>query len=105
MVLYTIWKFKLEITDEQILEMPKGAIFTSVDKIAEPTQHSRFDREDRLYLWAIVDSEARKENRTIYIYGTGQPLRPVHKNKKDFIGTVVTEGGQLIWHVFHDGKY
>ena len=82
-----IWKFKLEICDEQKILMPKGAKILSVQQQA-----------GELFLWALYDPEKRKEERIIYIYGTRNSIQnhPVRK----FIGTVQTQNGFLVWHVF-----
>ena len=80
----SIWKYTLEITDLQTVEMPSGAIILSVD-----------NQDGSLCLWALVDTEAAKEEVCIEIIGTGNP---VFSATRQFIGTVLM--GSLVWHVF-----
>lgn len=81
-----IWKFKLNVTDKQEVEMPKEATILCVDTQAE-----------MLCLWAIVDPEAAKEKRAIAIVGTGHAMP---QETLSYIGTAQMSGGALIWHVF-----
>jgi hypothetical protein len=58
-----IWKFELEPTDNQEIEMPKGAeILTAQNQVGIPC------------LWALVDPTAEKETRTFEVVGTGHPI-------------------------------
>ncbi|MBX3579959.1 MAG: hypothetical protein KF723_22375 [Rhizobiaceae bacterium] len=85
----TIWKFPLKITDVQDVEMPIGSRILSVAE-----QHGV------ICLWALVNPhpEAGKAVRRITIVGTGYPVP--HGYTADYIGTVLTSGGDLVWHVF-----
>jgi len=83
----TIWKYELEITDEQEIKVPKGAKFLSVD----------FQGNSGC-LWALVDSRKPKVTRTIAIKGTGNPIDPYED--LSFIGTFQMRKGSLVWHVF-----
>lgn len=83
----TIWKFPLEVTDEQDVSMPGGSVI-----LCAQTQ------SDIPCLWAMVDSEQDMESRHIVIFGTGQPIpKGLTVN---YIGTFQRFGGQLIFHVF-----
>lgn len=84
----TIWKYPLEITDEQVVEMPQGANILSVQS-----------QGSQLCLWAIVfPNRASMRERTITIYGTGHAMRTDCEEK--FLATVQQDGGALVWHVF-----
>lgn len=85
----TIWKFSLEMTDDQLVEMPKGAMVLSVQ-----TQH------EKPCLWALVDPDQKREERKISIRGTGHPI---HGDLGAFIGTFQMHGGALIFHAFDGG--
>lgn len=89
----TIWKYKLQITDEQEVEMPAFADILTVQKGQD---------EDDIFLYAIVNPEAEKETREILIFGTGNPLpSDVHFDVNCvYIGTVQTHNHNLVWHVF-----
>jgi hypothetical protein len=86
----TIWKFQLHITDEQQVSMPRGSVILCVQSQAgQPC------------LWAVVDSDAPLEARTIHIFGTGLDMGdPATVPMRGYIGTFQMAGGALVWHVF-----
>ena len=59
----TIWKFPLEVTDRQVVEMPEKARLLTVQVQA-----------GIVYLWALVNPANRSQMRGIGIFGTGQPI-------------------------------
>lgn len=94
----TIWKFDLEITDQQTVELPKGAELLSVGE-QDTTGRT-------LQLWALVEPEpdwetdhTKREQRTFIIHGTGHPALP-GVSKANHVATVISAGGALVWHVF-----
>ena len=80
----SIWKFKLEITDRQIVPMPLKALILSVGV-----------QRGSLCLWARVNTEAEVADREIEIIGTGHQIRP---DGRRYIGTAIME--PFVWHVF-----
>jgi len=82
----TIWKFCLEVTDYQCLDMPRGAHLLSVQTQDGVPQ-----------LWAIVDPSAVKENRFILTVGTGNPMPA---GCGSFLGTYQLYLGKQVYHVF-----
>lgn len=46
-------------------------------------------------VWALHTDEPAI-TRSFRVYGTGQPLPP----GIDYVGTALTPGGQLVWHLF-----
>ncbi len=82
----TIWKFELEITDEQKISMPKNAKILSVQ-----AQH------DRPCVWAIVDDKEILEDRFFIIHGAGHPC---NGGFSKFIGTFQVHSGRLVFHLF-----
>jgi len=87
---WTIYKYELIITDEQIIDMPIDATILSVHK-----------QNNKLCLWVKVNPDVKyTEERCIHIYGTGNPI---FIKKEIFIGTVVFEEHGAVWHVF-EGK-
>ena len=95
-----VWKFKLEVTDEQQLKLP---LFSRILKVVPAFADGKLD------LWALVnvneedledwmDKPDRFETRTFHVFGTGHPIPDV--NTLQHLDTVVTAGGALIWHVF-----
>lgn len=86
-----VWKFPLEITDYQTIEMPAGAQILSFDVQGVSPEYMA------PCLWALVAPAMPREKRTFQMVGTGHQL-PDEPGK--FIGTVVTYGGTLVWHLF-----
>jgi hypothetical protein len=85
----TIWKYPLEITDQQSVTMPEGA------KILTAQMQGR-----DLCLWAIVDPDARHhEDRHIQIVGTGHLIEGL-EDAKQFSYIASVQMGALVWHVF-----
>jgi len=85
----TIWKFDLNVGMNR-LQVPVGSKVLSTH-----VQH------DGIRMWALVDPTAVVEDVEFTVCGTGFPL-PKNILMMKFIGTVLTEGGTFVWHVFHD---
>ena len=86
-----IFKYKLELTDIQILRMPKDASILS----------AQF-QFGTLFLWALVDPDKDEVERRIRIIGTGHPIDNI--NNLSHIDTVQQAGGTFIWHVFEEWR-
>lgn len=86
-----VFKYPLEIRDEQRIAMPYVATIISAQ-----AQHGI------LCLWAVVDETAPPTERTIDILGTGHHMEGDRfmGDKRKFIGTVQMMSGALVWHVF-----
>ena len=86
----TIYKYALEVTDEQTVLMPKGS---KVLSCAVQNNH--------LQVWALVDPRAAFVAHSFRIAGTGQaaPVAAV-----GFIGTVFMASDHLVFHVFDNGE-
>lgn len=88
----SIWKYKIETTDYQEIEMPIGAQILCVQ-----IQHGE------PHIWAIVNTGAEKEKRIFQIYGTGNPFSRFGKNLL-YIGTYQIGQGDFVFHVFEDNQ-
>lgn len=100
----TIWKFPLEIKEEQTIEMPGGSKILCVQtQKVSGFIHGSEPRgpEDKLFLWAVVDPKAALVPFEIHIYGTGKPCLGIYRKK--YLGTVQTASGAVVWHVFITG--
>lgn len=84
-----IWKFQLQIIDRQPVEMPEGSQVLSVD-----------EQNGGICLWVLCDPEKALEEKIFHIHGTGNTVDD--NVTGDFIGTVQTHSGKLVWHVFHE---
>jgi len=83
----TIYKYPLYITDVQKVTLPAAAHFLEV----------AFQGTE-LYVWALVNTEYSPLDRTIKIYGTGNPIE---SPTGLFIGTAHCPNG-LVWHIFEN---
>ena len=83
----TIWKFQLEITDNQSVSIPSG-----YELLAVQTQN------ETPCLWALVNPKNKEENLKIRIIGTGHPIEKSFNGK--YLGTFQVFGGGGIFHVF-----
>lgn len=81
----TIWKFPLAVTDKQTVSMPKGSRILSANE-----QHGQ------VCIWALVNTEAEREEKSIAIVGTGNPFTLDESWK--FVDSV--QQSFFVWHVF-----
>lgn len=83
-----VYTYPLDIQDEVIVMMPKGARVLSVQV-----------QNGRPCLWAAVDpTEMELEKRMFRIAGTGHPI--CDDVVDGFIGTIQLYNGKLVFHVF-----
>ena len=81
----TIWKFPLDVTGYQRVNMPaKAKILCVQTQGGYPC------------LWAQVESTSEVEPRAFVIAGTGHPQDTGGK----YIGTFQLHGGELVFHAF-----
>ena len=85
----TVWKFPLRLTEIQEIELSSGARIIKVD-----VQHGVIC----LWAWCNPHPEATKVKRRILIVGTGHDA-PTY-SEADYLGSVLTSGGDFVWHVF-----
>jgi hypothetical protein len=87
----TIWKYPLELKDEQILQLPSRSKILTVQI-----------QNGKLQLWALVNPELPKKQKYIYIYGTGHKIS--NANQLEYISTIQIKDGSLIFHIFEGMK-
>jgi hypothetical protein len=85
-----ILKYELEVADEQSIDTYQSFITLDVQ-----LQHNK------IVLWAMVDTKSPPMERKFSVYGTGQEVNP----QDAYIGTVQTEEGYLVWHIFEMYDY
>ena len=81
----TIHKYPIQITDHQTISLPMGA---------KPLHVAR-DPNGLPSLWAVVETDNPKEDKDIYVVGTGNPMP---ESAKTHLGTFVIN--IHVWHVF-----
>lgn len=82
-------RFPFDTTDNFTLKMPEGAEILSVQT-----------QDEQPCLWALVDPNAKKENRMFCVYGVGREVNM--DDTLEFIGTYQLQGisGTLVFHIF-----
>jgi hypothetical protein len=88
-----IYKYSAAVEAKIILDLPRGA---EVIHVADQT-----DRGNTIQFWALVSMDALDdlEPRRFDLRATG-----LAAPEGDYIGTVITAGGQLVWHIFDGGR-
>ncbi len=81
-----IWKWPIEVTDTQVIDVPNGARFLDVQMQGE-----------HCCVWALCDQHAPRSERHIAIYGTGNPMPDA---PGEYIATFQMAGGALVFHAF-----
>ena len=84
----TVWKYPLEITDRQVLTIPRGAQFLSV-----------VEQDGTPMLYALIDSDSPKKPYEVFLRGTDNPIDEAYLRFCDFLGTVKMPDG-FVWHIF-----
>lgn len=82
-----IWKFPINTTDIQSVNMPTGSQILCVQL-----------QNGTPCLWAMVSPHMEPSERIIRVYGTGHPI---NENVK-YIGSYQMNGGMLVFHVFEE---
>ncbi len=80
-----VFKTKLEITDEQKVQMQKGS---SILKVAR--------QGDDICVWYLCDPERELQDETFYVVGTGNQLPDTFPGA--YIDSVIIP--PFVWHVF-----
>jgi hypothetical protein len=79
-----IWKWPLQILNEQTLNLPIGALWLDVQmQGGEP------------HIWCLCDANAPLEPRRLAIHGTGNPMPD---DPGEYLATFQT--GAFVWHLF-----
>lgn len=83
-----IYKYPLEITDEQVIMLPTGAKILTIQA-----------QNDIPCFWAMVNPTAPNDMAiTIRIFGTGYEIKDT--DYLEYIGTFQIYNGTLVFHVF-----
>lgn len=87
----TIWKYPLQVTDLQNLEVPIGSELLTVQT-----------QDGVPCLWVLVhNAEGKKEIIKLTTIGTGNEIKPdINISKESYIGTYQLHGGAFVGHVF-----
>jgi len=84
-----IWKYEVEVTDMQVVEMPDVSNIISAQV-----------QDDKICLWVEVDTDDDVvKDVVIEVFGTGNKISDTSKERR-FIDTVQFHGGELVFHVY-----
>lgn len=85
-----VYRYELKPLLEQSISMPKGA-----------TALGAYTQDGTPYVFALVDTgQEEMQPMTIVSTGTGQAIQDADARKMRYIGSTLTDGGALAWHVF-----
>lgn len=87
-----IYKYPLQITDKQEIELPVTATVFSVQA-----------HNNDLFFWAGVNINEKTKPRVFRVIGTGHDIPDA--KFLHYLGTVQTHGGSLVWHVFESYEH
>lgn len=87
----TIYKYTLEIADDQDVKMPCGGSGITLLHVAFQGDH--------LCLWARVDPGFPERTVRIHVRGTGHPMGEAELGA-EYVGTVMTRDQSLVFHVW-----
>lgn len=82
-----IFKYPLEVTDSQVIDMPRGARILCVQV-----------QRGQPCIWALVDDDVEPTRREIHMRGTGHNCNGVDALR--YIGTFQMHDGSLVFHAF-----
>ena len=85
----TIWKFELESTQLQAIEMPLDAEILTVQV-----------QDNIPCIWALVDPTKKTGKRVFDIFGTGCDITSGGGIDREYIGTYQVNNGMFVFHVF-----
>lgn len=93
-IIQAIWKYPLEITDDQVIRVPRNSKVLSVQ-----VQYGI------LCMWILVDPTEPKDLergdlKNIRIYGTGHTISSFDIKDMNFMGTFQLLDGSFVGHVF-----
>lgn len=80
----TIYKYQLEITDRQVLQLPVNYFILDI-------QVQGYNP----CMWVMVDTDAKYVDVPFYTYGTGHPI-----DNLNLIYLSTYQAGNLVFHVF-----
>ena len=84
----SVWKFPVRYNDFVEVEMPARAKLLHVN-----------EQYGTPCIWALVDPQQKKEVRRFRLAGTGHPI-DIPADKLSHVGSYLTAGGQLVFHLF-----
>lgn len=94
MTQHVVYRYPVEVTDQQIITMPTGAEILHI---------ARRDGTEDVDMWALVDPDAAPQIRYFRVAGTGHPLANARRLRH--IGTFQLRQGALVFHLFEGERW
>jgi hypothetical protein len=99
-----IYKYPLEITDTQKIDIPNGSVLLDAQFQKINYYNDGYKTRYDLCLWALVDTTQQARKYKILIFGTGNPVQ-LPRNYRH-ISTALycpdIEERNFVWHIFED---
>jgi hypothetical protein len=65
------------------------------------SQILKFDvQQDKIVMWALVDTTRPKHNRIFYLVETGEEIITKHLHSMQYYGSVLLHGDEYVLHIF-----
>lgn len=86
----SVWKLSVRVDDAwHLVSLPIGAEIVHVACQRGVVSEVNF--------WAVVDTAAPQVARVFRVFGTGHTIEDI---RASYVGTALTAGGDLVWHLF-----
>jgi|SRR5580765_4324831 len=96
----TIWKYPLELSNEQVIDMPEAAQILTIER--QGIDGVTVDMKTDIVMWALVNTEAPIEKVLVEMFETGEELP---SGKRTYISTLQANDGAYIIHTFKRENY
>ena len=83
-----IFKYEIEITEEQVIMLPEGAVILHFGL-----------QKDVPYIWVRVEEHVEKVKRHFKVVGPGHVFEDY---ALEYVGTVVNHKGYFVWHLYEN---
>lgn len=98
---YRVFKYPVPIEGRFTVAMPEGAAILDVQ--VQGNSDDMLDvrsQADRVMMWALVNPDAPKVERSFRLVGTGHPIDPIERGRLQHIATFQIGAGSIVFHVF-----
>ncbi len=87
-----VYKFELEIPDGPPGTHGRVTLPLGAERLKIAYQHEKY------VLWCLVDPKAKTQDHRFLVLGTGHVCNPIALVGMDYVDTVITHGGSLVFH-------
>ena len=94
----TIYKYEIPLQKRFILQLPENAKVLTVQTLMVEVE-GLYDKHERPFIWAIIDTEEPLLGREFSMVGTGHDLE-YYATQEEYIGTFQIKKYDFVFHVF-----